>query len=36
LRAVGFNGIIGKPIDADKFPETIARILAGEEVWTVI
>jgi two-component system, cell cycle response regulator DivK len=32
-RAAGFNSFIGKPIDADKFPDQIRRILAGEELW---
>ncbi len=29
----GFNGFIGKPLDPDRFPEQIRRILQGEEVW---
>ncbi len=29
----GFNGFLGKPIDPDRFPEQIQRILAGESVW---
>lgn len=29
----GFDGFIGKPIDSDKFPEQLARILSGESVW---
>ncbi len=32
-REAGFNGFIGKPLDPDRFPEQIRRILAGEEVW---
>ncbi len=32
-REAGFNGFIGKPIDADRFPEQIRRILQGEAVW---
>ena len=28
-----FNGFIGKPIDPDRFPEQVRRILAGEAVW---
>src|SRR5210317_755633 len=27
----GFDGFIGKPLDPDRFPEQIKRILAGEE-----
>lgn len=29
----GFDGFIGKPIDPDKFPEQLSRILSGEGVW---
>jgi two-component system cell cycle response regulator DivK len=32
-RSAGFNGFIGKPLDPDRFPDQIRRILAGEEVW---
>ena len=32
-RASGFDGFIGKPLDPDKFPEQIKRILKGEAVW---
>ncbi|NTW03836.1 MAG: response regulator [Oscillochloris sp.] len=32
-RDCGFNGFIGKPIDADRFPEQIERILRDESVW---
>ena len=32
-REVGFNGFIGKPLDPDRFPEQVRRILQGEEVW---
>lgn len=32
-RAAGFDGFIGKPIDFDRFPEQIRRILAGSPVW---
>jgi two-component system cell cycle response regulator DivK len=31
----GFDGFIGKPLDPDRFPEQIKRILAGEEIWEV-
>jgi two-component system cell cycle response regulator DivK len=31
----GFDGFIGKPLDADRFPEQIRRILTGEPVWDV-
>jgi len=32
-RAAGFDGFIGKPLDPDKFPDQITRMLRGEEVW---
>jgi len=32
-RAAGFNGFIGKPLDMDRFPEQIQRILNGDPVW---
>ncbi len=32
-RLAGFAGIIGKPLDPDRFPEQIKQILAGKSVW---
>lgn len=32
-RASGFNGFIGKPLDPDRFPDQVRKILSGEEVW---
>ncbi len=32
-RRAGFNGFLGKPLDPDRFPEQIRRILNGEPVW---
>ena len=32
-RAAGFDGFLGKPLDPDRFPEQIERILASEPVW---
>ena len=29
----GFDGFMGKPLDPDRFPEQIKRLLAGEQVW---
>jgi len=32
-RTAGFDGFIGKPLDPDRFPVQIQRILNGESVW---
>jgi two-component system, cell cycle response regulator DivK len=32
-KAAGFNGFLGKPLDMDRFPDQIRRILNGEKVW---
>lgn len=32
-REAGFDGFLGKPLDPDRFPEQIRRILGGEQVW---
>ena len=29
----GFNGFLGKPLNPDRFPNQMQRILAGEQVW---
>jgi two-component system cell cycle response regulator DivK len=29
----GFDGFLGKPLDPDRFPDQIRRILSGEAVW---
>lgn len=34
-RAAGFNGFLGKPLDPDRFPDQIRRILSGEPVWEI-
>jgi two-component system, cell cycle response regulator DivK len=34
-RASGFDGFLGKPLDPDKFPDQIRRILGGEPVWEI-
>jgi two-component system, cell cycle response regulator DivK len=35
VRAAGFDGLIGKPISPTRFPNQIARLLAGESIWEV-
>ncbi|HRE25547.1 MAG TPA: response regulator [Anaerolineales bacterium] len=32
-RESGFDGFLGKPLDPDRFPEQIRRLLRGEQVW---
>jgi two-component system cell cycle response regulator DivK len=33
--SAGFDGFLGKPLDPDRFPDQVERILAGEPVWEV-
>jgi two-component system cell cycle response regulator DivK len=32
-RQSGFDGFLGKPLDPDRFPDQIRRILSGDSVW---
>jgi len=32
-RASGFDGFLGKPLDPDRFPDQIRRIINKEPVW---
>jgi two-component system cell cycle response regulator DivK len=32
-RESGFDGFLGKPLDPDRFPDQIRRILSGAKVW---
>lgn len=32
-KQAGFDGFLGKPIDPDKFPEQIVKILQGKTIW---
>ena len=34
-KTAGFDGFIGKPLDPDRFPDQIKRILAGNQIWEV-
>ena len=34
-RELGFHSFLGKPLNADNFPEQLARILRGERVWAI-
>jgi CheY-like chemotaxis protein len=35
LRSAGFDGAIGKPLDALRFPDLLQRIQRGESVWQI-
>lgn len=35
LRRAGFNGLIGKPVLKESFPDLVQRVLAGEAIWYV-
>ena len=35
LKQVGFDGLIGKPIMSDIFPELVKRIVDGEAIWYI-
>jgi two-component system cell cycle response regulator DivK len=35
-RRAGFNGFLGKPLDADLFADQLQRILRGESVWEIV
>ena len=32
-QSAGFDGFLGKPLDPDRFPDQIRRILEGNGVW---
>jgi two-component system cell cycle response regulator DivK len=32
-RLSGFDGFLGKPLDPDRFPDQIQRILSNQPVW---
>lgn len=34
-RDSGFDGFIGKPLDPDRFPDQIRKILEGDSVWDI-
>lgn len=35
-RLSGFDSFIGKPLNSERFPGQLARILRGESVWTTV
>lgn len=32
-KKAGFNGFLSKPLDSNRFPDQVRRLMAGEEVW---
>lgn len=34
-QGAGFDGFLGKPLDVERFPDQIKRILSGEAVWEI-
>jgi len=34
-KEAGFDGFMNKPLDPDKFPDQIHRVLQGESVWEI-
>jgi len=32
-REAGFDGFLNKPLDPDRFPDQIRRVLQGESIW---
>lgn len=34
-KEAGFDGFLGKPLDPDRFPDQIRRVLNGEPVWEI-
>jgi two-component system cell cycle response regulator DivK len=34
-KEAGFNGFLGKPLDPDRFPDQVRRVLSGEPVWEI-
>lgn len=35
LKESSFDGCLSKPIDSDIFPEILAQIMQGEEIWRI-
>ena len=35
VRAEGFDGFLGKPIDPDRFTDQVLSIIQGESVWEI-
>lgn len=35
VKTQGFNAFLGKPLDIDRFPQHLERILSGQSVWII-
>jgi two-component system cell cycle response regulator DivK len=35
LKQEGFDGLIGKPLLSDVFPELVGKLLSGESIWYI-
>ncbi|MBK8024551.1 MAG: response regulator [Chloroflexi bacterium] len=36
LEEAGFDSVVAKPIDIDRFPQIVERIMQGERIWTIV
>ncbi len=36
LKTAGFDGVIGKPVNLDRFPKLWERALNGEQIWNIV
>lgn len=35
IEKLGFDGLLGKPVDADEFPVQWRKILSGQKIWHI-
>ncbi len=35
LKSAGFDGVVAKPLNPDRFVNAIERIMQGENIWTI-
>lgn len=35
IEKLGFDGLLGKPVDADEFPVNWQKILSGQKIWHI-
>ena len=36
LKDAGFDGVMAKPLDMDRFPILIDKVMNGQSVWTIV